>query len=152
MRASSRARLERYSQREFMFVKRRVSPEMRSGSRSCTFEGVHFEREYRRYYPGRRNGGARRRHHKRRRPGSGGCGTRVRCRVEERAGPQTGAEERQRESIKDVEYVTAPQFGHDLALSVDLRLQYFAYRELKSAIEEHHAKVRIDGDARCAHR
>ena len=47
---------------------------------------------------------------------------------------------RSKESIKDVEYVTAPRFGKDLALSLDLRLQFFAYRELKSAIEEHHAK------------
>jgi cell division protein FtsI (penicillin-binding protein 3) len=42
-------------------------------------------------------------------------------------------------NIRDLEYVAAPHFGTDLTLSIDLRLQYVAYRELKAAIEGHEA-------------
>jgi len=54
-------------------------------------------------------------------------------------------------AVKDVEYLTAPHSGHDLVLSLDLRLQYFAYRELKSAIVKQSGEVGLDCDARCTH-
>jgi len=31
--------------------------------------------------------------------------------------------------------------GHDLVTSIDLRIQYLAYRELKAAMQEYHAKA-----------
>ena len=42
--------------------------------------------------------------------------------------------------IRDLQYKQAPVFGQDLNLSIDLRLQFLAYRELKSAIVSHGAK------------
>ena len=36
--------------------------------------------------------------------------------------------------VEDVESIRAPQQGRDLALSIDQRIQYLAFRELKSAI------------------
>ena len=41
--------------------------------------------------------------------------------------------------IKDLEHADPPQFGTDLTLSLDLRLQFIAYRELKSAVQTHRA-------------
>ena len=35
----------------------------------------------------------------------------------------------------------APQQGRDLALSIDARMQYLAYRELKAAVDVHRAKA-----------
>src|SRR5690606_37833895 len=43
--------------------------------------------------------------------------------------------------VEDVESISAPQEGRDLALSIDLRIQYIAYRELKAALEQHKAKA-----------
>ncbi|MDQ3562749.1 MAG: penicillin-binding protein 2 [Pseudomonadota bacterium] len=43
--------------------------------------------------------------------------------------------------VENVESVRAPQPGHDLALSIDKRVQYVAYRELKAAVREHHARA-----------
>ena len=43
------------------------------------------------------------------------------------------------ETIKDLDYVASPKFGDDLNLSLDLRLQFLAYRELKSAVVGHRA-------------
>ncbi|MEO6697126.1 MAG: penicillin-binding transpeptidase domain-containing protein, partial [Gammaproteobacteria bacterium] len=41
--------------------------------------------------------------------------------------------------VQDVEQLSAPQPGRDLQLSLDRRIQYLAYRELKSAVLEHRA-------------
>jgi cell division protein FtsI (penicillin-binding protein 3) len=43
--------------------------------------------------------------------------------------------------VEDVEAIRAPQAGRDLALSLDARLQYVAFRELRAAVEAHRAKA-----------
>ncbi len=43
-------------------------------------------------------------------------------------------------SVKDVESIKAPQAGKDLYLSLDWRLQYLAYRELKAEILHYRAR------------
>ena len=42
---------------------------------------------------------------------------------------------RRNEAVEDVAAIRAPQAGRDLALSIDARLQYLAFRELKAAVE-----------------
>ncbi len=133
-------KVQRYSQREFMFVKRRISPDEAERVEKLHLDGVHFEREYRRYYPagetaahvvGITNVDDQ---------GQEGAELAFEAALKSVQGRKLVLKNGSKESIKDVEYVTAPRFGKDLALSLDLRLQFFAYRELKSAIEEHHAK------------
>src|SRR5690606_17318192 len=43
--------------------------------------------------------------------------------------------------VEDIESIRAPRPGTDLYASIDLRIQYLAYRELKAAVQEHHAKA-----------
>jgi cell division protein FtsI (penicillin-binding protein 3) len=43
--------------------------------------------------------------------------------------------------VEDTQSVRAPVEGRDLALSIDRKLQYLAYRELKAAVVAHHAKA-----------
>jgi len=43
--------------------------------------------------------------------------------------------------VEDIESIRPVRPGRDLALSLDLRLQYLAYRELKSAILENRARA-----------
>ncbi len=43
--------------------------------------------------------------------------------------------------IQNVEVLKAPLQGEDLATSIDLRIQYLAYRALKAAMREHSAKA-----------
>jgi cell division protein FtsI (penicillin-binding protein 3) len=133
-------KISRYAHRDFMFVKRRVSPQVRDGVGALHINGVHFEREYRRYYPagetaahvvGITNVDDQ---------GLEGAELGFDGELKSVQGRKLVLRDLNKRSVKDVEYVTAPRFGRDLALSVDLRLQFFAYRELKSAIEEHHAK------------
>src|SRR5947207_11332017 len=48
---------------------------------------------------------------------------------------------RRGDAVEDIAAIRAPQAGRDLALSIDSRLQYLAYRELKAAVEQHNAKA-----------
>ena len=48
--------------------------------------------------------------------------------------------DRRGNSIRDLDYLAPPRFGQDVSLSIDLRLQYIAYRELKSAVQVHKAE------------
>jgi cell division protein FtsI (penicillin-binding protein 3) len=43
--------------------------------------------------------------------------------------------------IQDVESIRPARPGRDLVLSIDLRLQYLAYRELKRAVQDQHARA-----------
>ena len=43
--------------------------------------------------------------------------------------------------VEDIESIRAPQEGRELALSIDQRIQYLAFRELKSAIALNEAKA-----------
>jgi cell division protein FtsI (penicillin-binding protein 3) len=43
-------------------------------------------------------------------------------------------------TIEDVESIRDPRPGRDLRVSIDLRIQYLAYRELKRAIQAHRAQ------------
>jgi cell division protein FtsI (penicillin-binding protein 3) len=43
-------------------------------------------------------------------------------------------------TIEDIERIKAPRPGRDLVTSIDLRLQYLAYRELKAAVQDNNAR------------
>src|ERR1700687_3440291 len=46
---------------------------------------------------------------------------------------------RRGEIVEDVKSIRAPQEGRDLALSIDSRLQYLAFREIKAAVDANKA-------------
>ena len=55
-------------------------------------------------------------------------------------GAKVVLKDRRGNSIRDLDYIAPPRFGQDISLSIDLRMQYIAYRELKSAVQVHNAK------------
>jgi len=133
-------RLSKARDREFVYVKRRVAPEAAARIVALGIEGIRFEREYRRYYPtgeatahvvGITNVDDR---------GQEGAELAYDGELAGRDGRKRVLKDRRGNPIKDIEYLSAPRFGRDLALSLDLRLQFFAYRELKSAIEHNGAR------------
>jgi cell division protein FtsI (penicillin-binding protein 3) len=129
--------------RRFIYLKRRVSFQEARGVRELIatqgLPGVDFETEYRRYYPGVEVFGH------------------VLGFTDIEDGGQEGmelaydkwlrAEPGQRRVIQDgrhrivaeVEQIRPPRNGKDLVLSLDRRLQFLTYRELKAAVAEHKA-------------
>jgi len=103
--------------------------------------GVSLHREYRRYYPGAEvtahllgftdvddNG-------------QEGIELALQEQLGGRSGSQRVIKDRRGHIVEDVASIRAPKPGSDLALSLDSKMQYLAYREIKLAVEQHRAKA-----------
>ena len=132
-------RQQRYRNKSFMYVARRVTPDAANRVADLDITGVRFRREYRRYYPagelaahvvGFTDVDDR---------GQEGVELSFDAHLRGIAGRKKVLKDRRGQIVRDLEYVAAPQLGNDLRLSLDLRLQFFAHRELKSAVEHHGA-------------
>ena len=129
--------------RAFIYLKRRVSFQEARAVRELIaaqdVPGVDFETEYRRYYPGVEVFG-----HV---LGFTDIEDRGQEGMERAYDKWLGAEPGQRRVIQDgrrrvvaeVEQIRPPRNGKDLVLSLDRRLQFLAYRELKAAVKAHKA-------------
>ena len=133
-------RLERSKHTQFVYLARRVSPAMARSLRSLEIPGIRFKHEYRRFYP------------------SGEISAHVVGRTDIDDVGQEGIElsmdhvlrgvpgskrvltDRRGQRVRDLDFYDAPDFGDDVELSIDLRLQFLAYRELKSAVEHSGAR------------
>ncbi|MFL9709291.1 peptidoglycan D,D-transpeptidase FtsI family protein [Methylobacillus sp. Pita1] len=129
------------TQREFVYLKRRLPPELAAQVMSIGIPGVFMQREYRRYYPAGEvtahlvgftgiddNG-------------QEGFELHSQKWLSGKPGSRRVIKDRQGRIVEDLEAVKVPQDGRDLALSIDRKLQYLAYRELAAAVEEHKAKA-----------
>ena len=125
--------------REFLYLKRRASWDMAEQVRALKLDGVYFQREYRRYYPasdttahvvGLTNIDDQ---------GLEGVELAYNESLRGQYGRKVVLKDRRGEIIKDLEYLDAPRFGNDLELSIDLRLQFLAYTELRASIARHSA-------------
>ncbi|MCC6196204.1 MAG: penicillin-binding protein 2 [Burkholderiales bacterium] len=126
---------------DFAFVARAVPPETSERVMALRIKGLHDQNEYRRYYPG------------------GEVTAHIVGFTGDRDVGQEGIElaqqqwlagvpgsrrviiNRRNEAVEDVAAIRAPQAGRDLALAIDTRLQYLAFRELKAAVEQNKAKA-----------
>jgi len=139
-----RRRLAKYSHRHFVYLKRRLSPDqaeqVMAVAKENEIRGVRLDREYKRYYP------------------TGEVFSQVigftdiddkgqeglELAFDDALGGKNGAKrvlrDGHRQAIADVESIRMPSPGDNLALSLDRRLQYAAYRELKAAVLKHQAK------------
>jgi len=132
-------RLQKNAEREFLFLKRHVSPEISDKVRKVEMNGVHLKSEYRRYYPagevtaqvlGFTN-----------LDGQGQEGLELTYNEHLKGSPGSKRIIRDRRG-RQVEYIEAlkdMRSGQNVTLSLDQRLQYLAYRELKEAVSAHRA-------------
>ncbi len=129
------------SQRDFVYLKRQVPPETAARVMQVDAPGVFLQREYRRYYPAGEvvahllgftgvddNG-------------QEGLELTYQDWLAGKPGSRHVIKDRLGRIVEDVESIRAPQDGHDLALSIDRKIQYLAYRELKAAVTAHKAKA-----------
>lgn len=126
--------------KEFMYLKRHGTPEVAQQVMALNIPGVSLLREYRRYYPdgevfahviGMTNVDDN---------GQEGIELAYDSWLRGTNGIQTVMKDRLGQVIKDVDLKKQPRPGKDIVLSLDRRLQYLAYRELKSAVFAHKAK------------
>ncbi|PPC86355.1 MAG: cell division protein [Methylotenera sp.] len=128
-------------QREFVYLKRRVSPNLAAQVMSLNIPGVFLQREYKRFYPAGDvtahivgftdiND-----------VGQEGFELAQNSHLSGKAGSRKVIKDRQGRIVEDLEVVKVPQDGKDLVLSIDRRIQYLAFRELSKAVEHHKAKA-----------
>ncbi|MDQ6916705.1 MAG: penicillin-binding protein 2 [Pseudomonadota bacterium] len=124
---------------DFVYVKKPVAPEVADRAATLKIAGVHDESEYWRYYPG----GEVMSHivgftgdHD---VGQEGLELAQQTWLGGKSGSRRVIINRRGDIVEDVKSIRAPQEGRDLALSVDSRLQYLAFREIKAAVEANKA-------------
>jgi cell division protein FtsI (penicillin-binding protein 3) len=126
---------------DFVFLARGVPPEVADRVAALKLKGVHDQKEYRRYYPAGETTS-----HVLGFTGDRDVGQEgIELAQQEWLGGRPGSRHviinRRGDAVEDVEAIRAPQAGRDLALALDARLQYLAFRELKAAIDTHRAKA-----------
>jgi cell division protein FtsI (penicillin-binding protein 3) len=120
--------------REFLYLKRRVPWGLAEEVRALKLDGIYIQREYRRYYPAGETAA-----HVIGMTNIDDLGLEgIELSYDEylrgRPGRKMVLKDRRGEIVKDLGSYEAPRFGTDVTLSLDLRLQFIAYRELKAAV------------------
>ena len=115
----------------FVYLKKRISWSVTEELKALSLEGLTFDRSYRRYYPlgevathvvGKTDVDDR---------GIEGIELSQNYSLQGKPGSRAILIDRKGNAIQNLDYVSVPVFGKDIELSVDSRLEYIAYKELK---------------------
>ena len=126
---------------DFVYLAKRIPPETAERALGLRIQGLNHENEYRRYYPGGDVLGHVVGFTGDRDAGQEGLELAQQAWLGGSAGARRVIIDRRGDVVEDVAAVRAPREGRDLALSIDSRLQFMAFRELKAAVEQHKAKA-----------
>lgn len=125
----------------FLYIKRQIQPEVADAVRAMKIAGVHSTPEYRRYYPagdvvaqvlgvtGADDNGLE------------GLEYAYQSWLTGEPGAKRVVKDRMGNTIENLDQVRAPKPGRDLTLSLNLQLQYLAYRALSETVTENKAKA-----------
>jgi len=127
--------------REFIYIKRHVSPDLAEQVMAMEIPGVYLQREYRRYYPDGEVAAHLVGFTDIDDAGQEGLELAYQQWLQGEPGEKRVIMDRQRHIVEDVESISLPRIGKDLTLSIDRRIQYLAYRELKATMKTHKAKA-----------
>ncbi|MGD9292927.1 MAG: penicillin-binding protein 2, partial [Gammaproteobacteria bacterium] len=130
----------RNSDREFVYLVRHMPPHRAAQVLALDIPGVYSRREYRRYYPAGEVTGHVVGFTNVDDQGLEGLELAYDPWLAGKPGAKRVLRDRLGRTIEDVESIQAPSPGRDLRTSLDLRLQYMAYRALKKAVTQHSAK------------
>jgi cell division protein FtsI (penicillin-binding protein 3) len=125
--------------REFMYVARGRQPSEAEQIKALGVPGVYLSREYRRYYPSGEVAGHILGFTNIDDAGQEGLELAFDHWLAGEDGSKRVIQDRYGQIVQDVESIRPVRPGRDLVLSIDLRIQYLAYRELKAAILEQRA-------------
>ncbi len=128
-------------EKEFVYLKRHITPELGEQVMALAIPGVSLQREYRRYYPlgevtshvvGFTNIDD---------VGQEGAELMMESQLRGTPGSKRVIKDRLGRIVENVESIHEPRPGKELALSLDRRIQYLAYRELLGAVQRHKARA-----------
>tara|TARA_R100000081_G_scaffold92044_1_gene72263 strand:- start:4878 stop:6632 length:1755 start_codon:yes stop_codon:yes gene_type:complete len=134
-------RLKANADKEFIYLRRRMTPASGEAVMALKVHGVYSIEEYRRFYPagevaahlvGFTNVDEQ---------GQEGLELAYDQWLQGLPGKRQVLQDRRGRLIKDVQVVSNARPGNDLRLSIDLRLQYLAHRQLREGMQEFGAKA-----------
>jgi cell division protein FtsI (penicillin-binding protein 3) len=128
-------------ERAFVYIKRRISPDLAKQVKDLKISGVNLQREYRRFYPAGDvvshvvgftgiDG-----------VGQEGIELMQNETLSGLAGKRRVIKDRRGHIVEELEVVSEPRDGQELILSIDRRVQYLAFRELAKAVTHYKAKA-----------
>lgn len=135
-----KASLEKRDGKSFMYLRRHLAPADAKRIMALDAPGVFLQREYRRYYPGGEAAAQLVGFTDIDTVGQEGLELALESMLHGEPGSRRVIKDRVGRVVEDLAEFQPPQAGQDVRLSVDLRLQYIAYRELKRAVAEEDAK------------
>jgi len=127
--------------REFLYLERHMPPEAAAHVKALGIPGVYLAREYRRYYPAGEVTGHVIGFTTVDERGQEGLELGFDQLLNGEDGAKRVLQDSYGNHVQNVESIRAPRPGRDLATSIDLRVQYLAYRELKAAMQDYRARA-----------
>jgi cell division protein FtsI (penicillin-binding protein 3) len=126
--------------KEFLYLKRHLSPAKAREVMALNLPGVNIQREYRRYYPAGEVVGHLVGFTDIDDKGQEGLELAFNHWLAGESGAKRVLKDRLGRSVENVESIRPPHHGKELRTSIDLRIQYLAYRALKAAIQTQDAE------------
>jgi cell division protein FtsI (penicillin-binding protein 3) len=138
-RADLTRRISSNQARSFLWLARHLPPDDAQAVRELNLPGVHLTREYKRYYPSGEVVGHVLGFTNVDDEGQEGAELAFDHWLAGEEGLKRVIQDRMGRKVEDVESIRSVREGRDLTLSLDMRIQYLAYRELKAAIAQNRA-------------
>jgi cell division protein FtsI (penicillin-binding protein 3) len=132
-------KVKKNSEKEFIYIKRRINPDLARRVMALSIKGVHKQREYRRYYPDGEIFGHVLGFTDIDDYGQEGMELAYNDWLSGTSGSKKVVKDRLGRIIAIEEQIRSPEPGKDLVLSIDRSVQYLAYKELKKAVQKHKA-------------
>jgi len=132
-------RITRSMDKEFLYLKRHLNPEQAQKVMALKLPGVNIQREYRRYYPAGEVTGHLVGFTDIDDEGQEGLELAYNHWLAGESGAKRVLKDRLGRSVENIESIRPARHGKNLRTSIDLRIQYLAYRTLKAAIQSFNA-------------
>ncbi|CAK0760383.1 peptidoglycan DD-transpeptidase FtsI [Gammaproteobacteria bacterium] len=133
--------VEERKEKEFMYLARRIHPDLARAIKDLGLPGISLQRDYRRFYPNGEVTGQILGFTDIDDVGQEGLERSLDPMLQGVAGARRVIKDRLGRIVETVEHVTEPRPGKDVRLSIDRRLQYLTYRAIQEQVEKFKAKA-----------
>ena len=135
-----RAKVAAAKGRRFLYIKRHIKPYIADNLRALEINGLHLDQVYKRFYPA----GEITAHIVGLTDIDGRGIEGIEMHTDEHLRATPGLKQimidANRRTVRTIKLLKTPKNGETLALSIDQRIQYYAYRALQNAIADHNAE------------
>lgn len=127
--------------RDFVYLKRQLPPDQVEKVIKLDLPGISLQREYRRYYPAGEETAQMLGVTNTDDNGQEGMELALQDKLSGKNGSQRVIRDNRGYIVEDAGSFHPPKPGNDIILSLDSNLQHIAYKELESAVKQHHARA-----------